>query len=251
MNKNGQTDKYKTLAAAERMYFEAFIRGLADGRAVGDGETALSPKKIKTLAAEHYERLSQGFHDTLFYPIARLNYTFDEIEQRLKSASPDSMSMTELIKTACRTEEMHMAMIAEYRRNVTAMLEGRFTGAAEHFAEYTRSGTDETVGLRTAIQTIVGVTMRAYALGIGTAGDGPGRLSQTTIVSLLINGMTMLLHDRPIDAERLEAATDIDDLLLIVCRTEENVRIMTDEMNETYMQLIESEGTTPHDSGAN
>ncbi len=238
MSTTGQIDRYKIMAALERIFFEAYINGLHDGPATGGPQPDLDPKTIKQLATANYEQMVGEFHDTLFIPIARLNYTFEEIERLVREMAPDRLTLTELMRMACRSEEMFETMKTEYRRNVMNMLEGRFANAREHLDNYTRGDGSATTDTATAIQTVTATTIRAYALGIKAAGKGNG-LNQATMVSLLINAMTILLHDEPIDIEVLTAANDVNELLLTVCRSEENMQAMADSMNETMMNLTE------------
>lgn len=240
MDTTGQIDRYKIMAALERIFFEAYINGMNDGMATDGTRQDLTPKTIKQLAAAHYEQMVSEFHDTLFFPIARLNYTFEEIERRVREIAAEKATMVRLMQMACRTEEMFETMKTEYIRNVTDMLEGHFANAGEHLGRYTRgdgSATNDTV---TAIQTLTAATVKAYALGVRAAGKGNG-LNQTTLVSMLINAMTILLHDRPIDTALLDAAADINGQLLTVCRSEENMQAMMDSYQAAMSEIIASD----------
>ena len=245
-----QTDKYKTLAALIRGYFTAYINGIYDAmNKQNDGK--ITPLTMKTLAMEHYENMVGGFNDTMFFIISQLNYSLNEIEKKLKAMDAGNTSLFELMRMACRTDEMFEAMTTEYKRNVTAILEGRFTKAMEHFKNYTRNGTEDPVGNELAIRLLVRTVMTAYTMGIREAKTGKATLRQATLIGLLTENMTLILHDKPLDTAKTDRINTMDEYIRYVCGTDENIYAMMDEMNVTYENIIKNEGIISNDDMAN
>ncbi|MBO5185997.1 MAG: hypothetical protein J6B91_02970 [Prevotella sp.] len=245
-----QTDKYKALAAFIRGYFTAYINGIYDaGNKKPDNE--INPQTIKTIVMEHYDNMVSQYNDTLFFIISQLNYSLDEIEKHLKSMDPENTSFIELMRMACRTDEMYEAMKAEYKRNVYALLEGRFTKAAEHLKLYTRSNMKDNVDCELAIRLLVRTVMTAYAAGIREADTGKATLKQATLLSLLTENITLILHDKPLDTAKLDRIKTMDEYIRYVCRTDKNIYAMMDEMNITYENIIKGEGIISNDDMAN
>lgn len=245
-----QTDKYKTLAALIRGYFTAYINGIYDAmNKQNDGK--ITPLTMKTLAMEHYENMVGGFNDTMFFIISQLNYSLDEIEKQLKAMGAGNTSLFELMRMACRTDEMFEAMTTEYKRNVTAILEGRFTKAVEHFKNYTRNGTEDPVGNELAIRLLVRTVMTAYTMGICEAKTGKATLRQATLIGLLTENITLILHDKPLDTAKTDRINTMDEYIRYVCGTDENIYAMMDEMNVTYENIIKNEGIISNDDMAN
>ena len=65
-DKMEKTEKYKLLGVLIRGFFEAFASGIIDSE-VQDAKEKFLPKTVKRVMLDHYEQISEAFHDTLFY----------------------------------------------------------------------------------------------------------------------------------------------------------------------------------------
>lgn len=188
---------------------------------------------------EHYENISTAFNDTLFYPISSLNYTYDEMRAILNDVDPKAADMLELVKKACRTEEFFEAMKNEYCRNLLMMLEGHYPDIHAYFDEHKEDGQEtngKQTGTETAISMAVRTVMTAYAHGLKLNGSKNATLRQSTVFRLVLDTVTTLLHDAPIDCNNIES---IDGLLMAICLTNHNIDVMTDEMNRMHEELVD------------
>lgn len=243
-------DKYKVLAALVRSFFGAFSAGIVDCHVKAEADK-FSPILVKKAMLDHYEAVGEVFNDTLFYPLSCINYTMGEIESELLKTDMQRASMTDLVRLACRTDAMHAAMVAEYKRNFMALLGGRVPGVADHLRQYTRGEAAGSVDTDTAISLTVRTVMLAYARGIRRAGTGKASLHQATLFRLLLEAMTVLLHERQLSLAGIDETHGLDAIFVRACRSEHNFHVMTREMDRTYGELVENEGIISQDDNAN
>lgn len=248
-------DKYKVVAALVRSFFGAFAAGITDCL-VKDASAKFSPQAVKQAMLNHYEAVGSVFNDTLFYPLARINYSMDEIERELRRADMSRTDMSALVRMACRTEGIYAAMVAEYKRNFMSLLGGRVPDVGTHLREYTRrdkptGGTADNVDSDTAIALTVRTTMLAYARGIRHARTGKASLHQATLFRLLLEAMGTLLHDKPLSLSGLTGEDGLSAIFLRACQTKHNFGVMTAEMDRTYAELVKTEGIISQDDMAN
>lgn len=237
-----KVSKCKTLAALVRSFFDAFSSGIIDS---GDGEAAerRQPKNVKQAMLEHYEQIAPVFLDTIFFPLAAMNFSYDDIERVVREAQRDGGDMMALVRTACASDTLYEAMAAEYCRNFSALLGGRCTPVADHLAGYARrqDGRDGEVDSDRAIELVVRVVMYAYARGLRrAASDGKPSLRQATLFRLLLDAMNVLLLDEAASFD--DCGDDLAGMFLKVCRSEHNFTVMTSEMDRTYDELVRKEG---------
>lgn len=243
-------DKYKVVAALVRSFFEAFSSGIVDCHIKTEADR-FRPLSVKKAMLNHYEAVGEVFNDTLFYPLSCINYTMDEIEGKLRKADMRHAKMTDLVKLACRSDAVYAAMVAEYKRNFMALLGGRVPSIADHLRLYTRGEGAGSVDTDTAISLTVRTVMLAYARGIRQAGTGKASLHQATVFRLLLEAMTVLLHDRQMSLTGIDETDGLDAIFVKACRSEHNFHVLTREMDRTYGELVESEGIISQDDKAN
>lgn len=243
-------DKYKLLGVMIRGFFEAFSSGIIDC-SVSDAAEKFKPPTVKKTMLEHYEHISEAFHDTVFFPIAVMNFSYADVERMVVEAQKAGLTMFELVHKVCADEALYEALKAEYRRNFSLLLSGRYASAATHLRDYTRcAGTAEAVDSDKAIRLTVRTVMTAYAKGLRYAGKGKTSLHQASVFRLLLDAMTVLLGDAPVafgDAD----GNDLGRMFLKACRSEHNFEVMTAEMDDVYGLLSEHEGVTAADDRAN
>ena len=261
-------DKYKVQAALVRSFFDAFSHGVIESQ-VEDTKEKTTPQSVKKLMLEHYEHIAPAFFDTMFFPLAAMNYKYEDIAALAREAQQRGDDMMALVRTACGNEAYYNAMVEEYKRNFSMLLAGRYLSNADHLEGYVRKAEDETeasVDSDRAIELTVRVVMFAYVRGLRQTGedarfDQSAHLGQVhplgedarsdrsvhlrqvhplrgaTLFRLMLDAMNILLLDEAVDFADAEA-TDLASLFLKVCQTQHNFTVMTDEMDRTYSELM-------------
>ena len=261
-------DKYKVQAALVRSFFDAFSHGVIESQ-VEDPKEKTTPQSVKKLMLEHYEHIAPAFFDTMFFPLAAMNYKYEDIAALAREAQQRGDDMMALVRTACDDEAYYNAMVEEYKRNFSMLLAGRYLSNADHLEGYVRKAEAETetsVDTDRAIELTVRVVMFAYVRGLRQTGedarsdrsvhlrqvhplgedarsDRSVHLKQVhplrgaTLFRLMLDAMNILLLDEAVDFADAEAA-DLASLFLKVCQTQHNFTVMTDEMDRTYSELM-------------
>lgn len=261
-------DKYKVQAALVRSFFDAFSHGVIESQ-VEDPKEKTIPQSVKKLMLEHYEHIAPAFFDTMFFPLAAMNYKYEDIAALAREAQQRGDDMMALVRTACGNDAYYNAMVEEYKRNFSMLLAGRYLSNADHLEGYVRKAEDETeasVDSDRAIELTVRVVMFAYVRGLRQTGedarsdqsvhlrqvhplgedarsDRSVHLGQVhplrgaTLFRLMLDAMNILLLDEAVDFADAEAA-DLASLFLKVCQTQHNFTVMTDEMDRTYSELM-------------
>lgn len=261
-------DKYKVQAALVRSFFDAFSHGVIESQ-VEDPKEKTTPQSVKKLMLEHYEHIAPAFFDTMFFPLAAMNYKYEDIAALAREAQQRGDDMMALVRTACGNDAYYNAMVEEYKRNFSMLLAGRYLSNADHLEGYVRKAEDETEALvdsDRAIELTVRVVMFAYVRGLRQTGESArfdrsvhlgqvhplgedARSDQSvhlgqvhplrgaTLFRLMLDAMNILLLDEAVDFADAEAA-DLASLFLKVCQTQHNFTVMTDEMDRTYSELM-------------
>lgn len=261
-------DKYKVQAALVRSFFDAFSHGVIESQ-VEDRKEKTTPQSVKKLMLEHYEHIAPAFFDIMFFPLAAMNYKYEEIAALAREAQQRGDDMMALVRTACGNEAYYNAMVEEYKRNFSMLLAGKYLSNADHLEGYVRKAKEETeasVDSDRAIELTVRVVMFAYVRGLRQTGEdarsdrsvhlgqvhplGEGArfdrsvhlgqvhpLRGATLFRLMLDAMNILLLDEAVDFADAEAA-DLASLFLKVCQTQHNFTVMTNEMDRTYSELM-------------
>ncbi len=232
-------DKYKVQAALVRSFFDAFSHGVIESQ-VEDPKEKTTPQSVKKLMLEHYEHIAPAFFDTMFFPLAAMNYKYEDIAALAREAQKRGDDMMALVRTACGDEAYYNAMVEEYKRNFSMLLAGRYLSNADHLEGYVRKAEDETeasVDSDRAIELTVRVVMFAYVRGLRQTKKEGKQPNQATLFRLMLDAMNILLLDEAVDFADAEAA-DLASLFLKVCQTQHNFTVMTDEMDRTYSELM-------------
>lgn len=233
-----------------RSFFDAFSHGVIESQ-VEDRNEKTTPQSVKKLMLEHYEHIAPAFFDTMFFPLAAMNYKYEEIAALAREAQQRGDDMMALVRTACGDEAYYNAMVEEYKRNFSMLLAGKHLSNADHLEGYVRKAKEETeasVDSDRAIELTVRVVMFAYVRGLrqtreGARFDRSVHLGQVhplrgaTLYRLMLDAMNILLLDEAVDFADAEA-TDLASLFLKVCQTQHNFTVMTNEMDRTYSELM-------------
>lgn len=232
-------DKYKVQAALVRSFFDAFSHGVIESQ-VEDPKEKTTPQSVKKLMLEHYEHIAPAFFDTMFFPLAAMNYKYEDIAALAREAQQRGDDMMALVRTACGNEAYYNAMVEEYKRNFSMLLAGRYLSNADHLEGYVRKAeadTEASVDSDRAIELTVRVVMFAYVRGLRQTKKDGMQPNQATLFRLMLDAMNILLLDEAVDFADAEAA-DLASLFLKVCQTQHNFTVMTDEMDRTYSELM-------------
>lgn len=233
-----------------RSFFDAFSHGVIESQ-VEDRKEKTTPQSVKKLMLEHYEHIAPAFFDIMFFPLAAMNYKYEDIAALAREAQQRGDDMMALVRTACGDEAYYNAMVEEYKRNFSMLLAGKYLSNADHLEGYVRKAKEETeasVDSDRAIELTVRVVMFAYVRGLRQTGesarfDRSVHLGQVhplrgaTLFRLMLDAMNILLLDKAVDFADAEAA-DLASLFLKVCQTQHNFTVMTDEMDRTYSELM-------------
>ena len=233
-----------------RSFFDAFSHGVIESQ-VEDPKEKTTPQSVKKLMLEHYEHIAPAFFDTMFFPLAAMNYKYEDIAALAREAQQRGDDMMALVRTACGNDAYYNAMVEEYKRNFSMLLAGRYLSNADHLEGYVRKAEDETeasVDSDRAIELTVRVVMFAYVRGLRQTGEDTRSdrsvhlrqvhpLRGATLFRLMLDAMNILLLDEAVDFADAEAA-DLASLFLKVCQTQHNFTVMTDEMDRTYSELM-------------
>lgn len=251
-----------------RSFFDAFSHGVIESQ-VEDRKEKTTPQSVKKLMLEHYEHIAPAFFDTMFFPLAAMNYKYEDIAALAREVQQRGDDMMALVRTACGNDAYYNAMVEEYKRNFSMLLAGRYLSNADHLEGYVRKAEDETeasVDSDRAIELTVRVVMFAYVRGLRQTGEsarfdrsahlgqvhplGEGAcfdrsahlrqvhlLRGATLFRLMLDAMNILLLDEAVDFADAEAA-DLASLFLKVCQTQHNFTVMTNEMDRTYSELM-------------
>lgn len=233
-----------------RSFFDAFSHGVIESQ-VEDRNEKTTPQSVKKLMLEHYEHIAPAFFDIMFFPLAAMNYKYEDIAALAREAQQRGDDMMALVRTACGNEAYYNAMVEEYKRNFSMLLAGRYLSNADHLEGYVRKAKEETeasVDSDRAIELTVRVVMFAYVRGLRQTGEGArfdrsAHLGQVhplrgaTLFRLMLDAMNILLLDKAVDFADAEAV-DLASLFLKVCQTQHNFTVMTNEMDRTYSELM-------------
>lgn len=222
-----------------RSFFDAFSHGVIESQ-VEDPKEKTTPQSVKKLMLEHYEHIAPAFFDTMFFPLAAMNYKYEDIAALAREAQQRGDDMMALVRTACGDEAYYNAMVEEYKRNFSMLLAGRYLSNADHLEGYVRKAEEETeasVDSDRAIELTVRVVMFAYVRGLRQTKKEGKQPNQATLFRLMLDAMNILLLDEAVDFADAEAA-DLASLFLKVCQTQHNFTVMTDEMDRTYSELM-------------
>lgn len=251
-----------------RSFFDAFSHGVIESQ-VEDWKEKTTPQSVKKLMLEYYEHIAPAFFDIMFFPLAAMNYKYEDIAALAREAQQRGDDMMALVRTACGNEAYYNAMVEEYKRNFSMLLAGKYLSNADHLEGYVRKAKEETeasVDSDRAIELTVRVVMFAYVRGLRQTGEGArfdrsvhlgqvhplgedacfdrsAHLGQVhtlrgaTLFRLMLDAMNILLLDEAVDFADAEAA-DLASLFLKVCQTQHNFTVMTDEMDRTYSELM-------------
>lgn len=229
------TDKYKVVATLVRSFFKAFSTGIIESQtSPKDGKQ--QPQAVKRIMLEHYEHIAPAFLDTLFYPLAVMNFQYEEVETIVTNAQKEDLSMMELVRKVCKDASLYQVLVDAYKRNFSCLLAGKTPSLEEYFNSIIRCTTpsNNSIDQDKAIRLAVHTTMSAYAQGLKQTLENTHSFQHATVLVLMLDTMNALLADAPISYSDDE---DLSSLFLKVCQSQHNVEVMAKEMDTVYEEL--------------
>ena len=157
------------IAALVRAFFKYYTTAVLETYTDIDPQERFEPKSVKRMMLNHYELISKAFNQEAFYAISRMNYEADEAERLLKDFIKPTTTDTDLVRFACRTDDIYDLMVEEYRRNFLNLLAGRIETEDEHIKSYTRRPEIGEMDIDPAENIINRMAAKAYELGKANA----------------------------------------------------------------------------------
>lgn len=229
------TDKQKLTAALIRSFFRSFTAGILDTLPM-DKKEKQDPKSLKHAMLNHYEQIAPQFLDAMFYPLAVMNFEYDEVAGIVAKAQEKHLSMMDLLRKVCATESAYNFVVDEYKQNFSYLLNGRHP-ALDVFFSAQASPNDqnkEYVETDKAIRLCVRMVMKGYAAGLKQDEEKAGMFRNATLFALMLDAMNALLCDVP---ARFSDEDDLSTMFMKVCQSQHNFDVMTAEMDSSYEEL--------------
>lgn len=221
-----KTDKHKLQAALVRSFFDAFSSGVIDcGQ--GSVQERRQPQNVKRAMLDYYEQIAPAFFETVFFPLAVIHSGYEEMER---------MDMRSMLLAACGSEACYEALVAEYKRNFSALLEGACPSVADHLAACAKQQEGEGIDTDQAIELTVRAMVRAYASGLRLAGGQGASFRQASLYRLLLDAMNVLLHDEKLDYS--DCGESITAMLVKACGSEQRFAVATAEMDRAQQDIM-------------
>ena len=241
-------NSYQAVASFVRGFFEAYARGIMDAAVGGDDfQKKNDPKEVKQMMLEHYGEVNQYFFDIMFSTLVRLNYkSAEEANERMqknfesmKKTDPTfEPTMLDYLRIACKSNQLYKAMEAEYKRNFTWLLQGKFTSIEEHVRDYTHGVLISLADEPMAIHLLVRIIVKAYAAGLkcGSKESTQQQLHMPTLHGMLLNNVNILLNEAPLKGDPEDPVA----LFKEACRNqEENINVLFNTLNDAMKELAE------------
>ena len=127
-------------------------------------------------------------------------------------------------------------MEAEYKRNFTWLLQGKFTSIEEHVRDYTHGILISLADEPMAIHLLVRIIVKAYAAGLkcGSKEGTQHQLHMPTLHGMLLNNVNILLNEAPLKGD----PEDLVALFKEACKNEEeNINVLFNTLNDAMKEL--------------
>ena len=157
----------------------------------------------------------------------------------MKQADPTfEPTMLDYLRIACKSNQLYKAMEAEYKRNFTWLLQGKFTSIEEHVRDYTHGILISLADEPMAIHLLVRIIVKAYAAGLkcGSKEGSQHQLHMPTLHGMLLNNVNILLNEAPLKGDPEDPVA----LFKEACKNEEeNINVLFNTLNDAMKELAE------------
>lgn len=230
-----KTDKHKFMAALVRSFFDAFSSGVID---CGQGtvQERRQPQNVKRAMLDYYEQIAPAYFESVFFPLAVVNSDYKKMERMVRESFQQRMNIGVLFSKACGSEAFYEAMVAEYKRNYNALLEGACPSVADHLAACAGKQEGEGIDTDQAIELTVRAMVRAYASGLKLAGGQGASFRQASLYRLLLDAMNVLLHDEKLDYS--DCGESIIAMLVKACGSEQRFAVAKAAMDRAQQDIM-------------
>ncbi len=186
--------KDKAIAALVRAFFNGFSTGLLD--AANKDNEEVTPQLMKKIVMQHYESIAPTFHELVFLPMSRFNYSEDEHEELIKKVeSSGTDNYQKLMEIVCRTDEAYNLMVESYKYNFANLLCGYMPRLKNHLTDYFKGCDGETVEQDLAITSVGETAMKAYVSGFKQGGGDESTIIEDDFEKLCKDALMALLAD--------------------------------------------------------
>ena len=129
-------------------------------------------------------------------------------------------------------------MEAEYKRNFTWLLQGKFTSIEEHVRDYTHGVLISLADEPMAIHLLLRIIEKAYAavLKCVSKESTQQQLHLPTLHGMLLNNVNILLNEAPLKGDPEDPVALFKD----ACKNEEeNINVLFNTLNDAMKELAE------------
>ncbi len=239
-------NSYQAVASFVRGFFEAYARGIIDATIGGDDfQKKNDQKEIKQMMLEHYGEVNEHFFNIMLSSLVRLNYKTAEMAEENMEKNFKSMrqtdptfepTMLDYLRIACRSMQLYKALEAEYKRNFTWLLQGKFTTLEEHVHDYTHGILISLADEPMAIHLLVRIIVKAYAAGLKSGNKEGAQPHMPTLHGMLLNNVNILLNETPLKSDTEDPVA----LFKEACKgQEENINVLFNTLNDAMKELAE------------
>lgn len=229
-----RVNAYQTTAALVRAFFEAFAKGVIDSqKSANTSEDKYTAKEIKQLMLDHYEEVSGMFFDVMFPTLVKLNYPDVRLAQEklTKEMQGKQPTMFDYLKFACKSQKLYDALVEEYKRNFTLLLQGKLSSISEHVEAYQHGVQLSVIDEPHALNLLVRVILMTY--GKCLKGAKP---NQVSVYKMLLVNIQLLINDVPFHDEQ----ADLQELFAVACgKKEENLNVVFNTLNDMMKNLMQ------------
>lgn len=178
-----QIRKDLVLAAVVRTFFKYFTVGIIETQSDNSTADRFEPSNIKRTMLEHYEEIGQAFNTEAFYAIFRMNYEENEIEETVRRNVASGATLMDLVRLACRTDELYEAMVNEYKYNFELLLCGRIAAQDDQIHTIMHCPSAGRMPRQLAESIINRIATAAYERGCSIATSHNGNVSTSRDVT--------------------------------------------------------------------
>lgn len=162
---SGLVSRDRVMALIVQTFFKYFVTGLAESGSDKPVADRFEPRNIKQMMLSYYEQVSRFFNREAFYAIMKMNYSPDEMERELRSFMTEGTTDMELVRFACRTDDLYDVMVEEYKRHFGQLLCGRMETQAETDKAYKRCEGTGGISVDAAERLLSELAANAYGAG--------------------------------------------------------------------------------------
>lgn len=247
--KNSETTDISTLKVAMTMvrgFMEGYFAGIID-QTVKEAKEKSSPKSVKTALATYYESIAPNFVNVVFPQFIAMN--FDSYADAIADFEAHHLSkdtpLKLLLRYSCGSKEMYGHVVEQYKEQMGILMSGKVQSAKDFLTAFAgmqeEAAAFRAVAVEKAIRLAVRATLHGYVSGLKQAMPHQLKVNQATVIRIIPNVMTCLLHSEPIDPWTDVDTIALDGVYRLATVNEANYDTAIEEMNQAYDDLVADE----------